>query len=393
MNDTPKPKQTTDRQGFSTRAIHAGQSPDPSTGAIMQPIYATSTYVQSSPGVHKGYEYSRSQNPTRMAYERCVADLESGTAGFAFASGLAGTATVLDLLDSGSHVLCMDDLYGGTYRLFERVRKRSAGLSFGFVDFSDLAKVEAAIRPETRLFWIESPTNPLLKLVDLEAVGALAKRRGIITVADNTFASPWVQRPLEHGFDMVMHSATKYLNGHSDIVGGIVVVGDRPELQERLAFLQNAVGAVAGPFDSFLALRGLKTLALRMERHCANAAAVAAWLERHPKVARVHYPGLASHPQHALAKRQMHGFGGMVTAILKGTLADSRRFLERCRIFALAESLGGVESLIEHPAIMTHASLPPETRAALGIGDGLVRLSVGVEDEADLIADLAQALA
>jgi cystathionine gamma-lyase len=389
MND----QQKTNRQGFSTRAIHAGQSPDPSTGAIMTPIYATSTYVQESPGVHKGYEYSRSQNPTRMAYERCIADLESGTAGFAFASGLAGTATVLDLLDSGSHVLCMDDLYGGTYRLFERVRKRSAGLSFGFVDFSDLAKVEAAIRPETRLFWIESPTNPLLKLVDLEAVGALAKRRGIITVADNTFASPWVQRPLEHGFDMVMHSATKYLNGHSDIVGGIVVVGDRPELQERLAFLQNAVGAVAGPFDSFLALRGLKTLALRMERHCANAAAVAAWLERHPKVARVHYPGLASHPQHALAKRQMHGFGGMVTAILKGTLADSRRFLERCRIFALAESLGGVESLIEHPAIMTHASLPPETRAALGIGDGLVRLSVGVEDEADLIADLAQALA
>jgi cystathionine gamma-lyase len=393
MNDTPKPKQTTDRQGFSTRAIHAGQSPDPSTGAIMQPIYATSTYVQSSPGVHKGYEYSRSQNPTRMAYERCVADLESGTAGFAFASGLAGTATILDLFDSGAHVLCMDDLYGGTYRLFERVRKRSAGLSFGFVDFSDLAKVEAAIRPETRLFWIESPTNPLLKLVDLEAVGALAKRHGIVAVADNTFASPWVQRPLEHGFDMVMHSATKYLNGHSDIVGGVVVVGDRPELRERMTFLQNAVGAVAGPFDSFLALRGLKTLALRMERHCRNAAAVAAWLEKHPKVARVHYPGLKSHPQHALAQRQMHGFGGMVTAILKGTLADARRFLERCQIFALAESLGGVESLIEHPAIMTHASLPPEKRAALGIGDGLVRLSVGVEDEADLIADLEQALA
>jgi len=393
MNDTSKPKQITDRQGFSTRAIHAGQSPDPSTGAIMQPIYATSTYVQSSPGVHKGYEYSRSQNPTRMAYERCIADLESGTAGFAFASGLAGTATVLDLFDSGAHVLCMDDLYGGTYRLFERVRKRSAGLSFGFVDFSDIAKVEAAIRPETRLFWIESPTNPLLKLTDLEAVGALAKRHGIVAVADNTFASPWVQRPLEHGFDMVMHSATKYLNGHSDIVGGIVVVGDRPELRERMTFLQNAVGAVASPFDSFLALRGLKTLALRMERHCRNAAAVAAWLEKHPNVARVHYPGLKSHPQHALAKRQMHGFGGMVTAILKGTLADARRFLERCQIFALAESLGGVESLIEHPAIMTHASLPPEKRAALGIGDGLVRLSVGVEDEADLIADLEQALA
>jgi len=393
MNDKSKPTPVTNRQGFSTRAIHAGQSPDPSTGAIMMPIYATSTYVQESPGVHKGYEYSRSQNPTRMAYERCIADLESGTAGFAFASGLAATATVLDLLDSGAHMLAMDDLYGGTYRLFERVRKRSAGLSFSFVDFSDLGAVEAAIRPKTRMIWIESPTNPLLRLVDLEAVGVLAKRHGLITVADNTFASPWVQRPLEHGFDMVMHSATKYLNGHSDIVGGIVVVGDRPELRERMTFLQNSVGAVAGPFDSFLVLRGLKTLSLRMERHCRNAAAIAAWLEAHPKVERVHYPGLASHPQHALAKRQMHGFGGMVTAILKGTLADSRRFLERCQIFALAESLGGVESLIEHPAIMTHASLPADKRAALGIGDGLVRLSVGVEDEADLIADLAQALA
>ena len=392
MSKPTNTKPTTNRQGFSTRAIHAGQYPDPSTGAIMMPIYATSTYVQESPGVHKGYEYSRSQNPTRMAYERCIADLENGTAGFAFASGLAATATVLDLLDSGAHVLAMEDLYGGTYRLFERVRKRSAGLSFSFVDFSDLRQVEAAIRPETRMIWIESPTNPLLRLVDLEAVGVLAKRRGIIAVADNTFASPWVQRPLEHGFDLVMHSATKYLNGHSDIVGGIIVVGDRPDLSERLSFLQNAVGAIAGPFDSFLALRGLKTLALRMERHCQNAAAVAAWLEKHPKVERVHYPGLKSHPQHALAERQMDGFGGMVTAILKGTVADSRRFLERCQIFALAESLGGVESLIEHPAIMTHASLPPDKRAQLGIGDGLVRLSVGVEDEADLIADLAQAL-
>jgi cystathionine gamma-lyase len=392
MSDESKPKPIANRQGFSTRAIHAGQYPDPSTGAIMVPIYATSTYVQESPGVHKGYEYSRSQNPTRMAYERCIADLENGTAGFAFASGLAATATVLDLLDSGAHVLAMEDLYGGTYRLFERVRKRSAGLSFSFVDFSHLSRVEAAIRPETRMIWIESPTNPLLRLVDLEAVGMLARQRGIIAVADNTFASPWVQRPLEHGFDLVMHSATKYLNGHSDIVGGIIVVGDRPELRDRLGFLQNAVGAVAGPFDSFLALRGLKTLALRMERHCQNAAAVAAWLEKHPKVDHVYYPGLASHAQHALAKRQMHGFGGMVTAILKGTLADSRRFLERCQIFALAESLGGVESLIEHPAIMTHASLPPDKRAELGIGDGLVRLSVGVEDEADLIADLDQAL-
>jgi cystathionine gamma-lyase len=393
MNDSSKIKPPANRQGFATRSIHAGQQPDPTTGAIMMPIYATSTYVQESPGVHKGYEYSRSQNPTRMAYERCIADLESGSAGFAFASGLAATATVLDLLDSGQHIIAMDDLYGGTYRLFERVRKRSAGLSFSFVDLADIKAVEAAIRPETRMIWLESPTNPLLRLVDLEAVAQLGKRRGIITCADNTFASPYVQRPLELGFDLVMHSATKYLNGHSDIVGGIVVVGENAELKDRLTFLQNAVGAVAGPFDSFLALRGLKTLALRMERHCQNADAVAAWLERHPKVARVHYPGLASHPQHALAKRQMHGFGGMVTAILKGTLADTRRFLERCQIFALAESLGGVESLIEHPAIMTHASLPPEKRAALGIGDGLVRLSVGVEDEADLIADLAQALA
>jgi cystathionine gamma-lyase len=393
MNDSSKIKPPANRQGFATRSIHAGQQPDPTTGAIMMPIYATSTYVQESPGVHKGYEYSRSQNPTRMAYERCIADLESGSAGFAFASGLAATATVLDLLDSGQHIIAMDDLYGGTYRLFERVRKRSAGLSFSFVDLADIKAVEAAIRPETRMIWLESPTNPLLKLVDLEAVAQLGKRRSILTCADNTFASPYVQRPIELGFDLVMHSATKYLNGHSDIVGGIVVVGENAELKDRLTFLQNAVGAVAGPFDSFLALRGLKTLALRMERHCQNAAAVAAWLERHPKVARVHYPGLASHPQHALAKRQMHGFGGMVTAILKGTLADSRRFLERCQIFALAESLGGVESLIEHPAIMTHASLPPEKRAALGIGDGLVRLSVGVEDEADLIADLAQALA
>ena len=398
MTDTPAAKPpfnapSPNRQGFATRSIHAGQSPDPATGAIMTPIYATSTYVQESPGVHKGYEYSRSQNPTRMAFERCVADLESGSAGFAFASGLAATATILDSLDSGAHVIAMDDLYGGTYRLFEGVRRRSAGLSFSFVDLADLAAVEAAIRPETRMIWVETPTNPLLKLVDLEAVAALARRRGILAVADNTFASPWVQRPLEQGFDLVMHSTTKFLNGHSDMVGGVAVVGENAELRDRLAFLQNAVGAVASPFDSFLALRGLKTLALRMERHCRNAAAVAAWLEAHPKVERVYYPGLASHPQHALATRQMHGFGGMVTAVLGGGLPAARRFLERCRIFALAESLGGVESLIEHPAIMTHASVPAEKRAALGIGDGLVRLSVGVEDEADLIADLEAALA
>jgi cystathionine gamma-lyase len=394
MPDTPSSGNKTrpNRLGFATRGIHAGQAPDPTTGAIMMPIYATSTYVQSSPGVHKGYEYSRSQNPTRMAYERCVADLESGNAGFAFASGLAAEATILDLLDHGSHVVAMDDLYGGTYRLFERVRRRSAGHDYSFVDLSDLAALEAAIRPETRLIWIETPTNPLLKLVDLEGVARIAKARGILTVADNTFASPWVQRPLELGIDIVMHSATKYLNGHSDMVGGVAVVGDNTELRDRLAFLQNAVGAVAGPFDSFLALRGLKTLALRMERHCTNAAAIADWLARHDKIEKVYYPGLASHPQHGLAKRQMHGFGGMVTAVLKGGLAPAKRFLERCDIFALAESLGGVESLIEHPGIMTHASLPAEKRKAIGIDDGLVRLSVGVEDLDDLIADLETAL-
>ena len=380
------------RPGFATRAIHAGQAPDPSTGAIMPPIYATSTYVQDSPGVHKGYEYSRSQNPTRMAYERCIADLEGGTAGFAFASGMAATATVLELLDSGSHVVAIDDLYGGTYRLFENVRRASAGLTFSFVDLTQDGALEAAIRPNTRLIWVESPTNPLLKVVDLEAVALLGRARGIMTCCDNTFATPWVQRPLELGFDLVMHSATKYLNGHSDMVGGVAVVGERPEVAERLAYLQNAIGGIQGPFDSFLALRGLKTLALRMERHCGNAAAVARFLAGHPKVERVYYPGLESHPQHALASRQMQAFGGMVTAVIAGGLAASRRFLERVEIFALAESLGGVESLIEHPAIMTHASLPQDRRAELGISDGLVRLSVGVESEEDLISDLAQAL-
>ncbi len=381
------------KSGFATRAIHAGQSPDPSTGAVMQPIYATSTYVQESPGKHKGFEYSRTQNPTRMAYERCVADLESGTRGFAFASGMAATATVLDLLDSGSHVIAMDDMYGGTYRLFERVRKRSAGLTFSFVDLRDRKLLEAAIRPETRLIWVETPTNPMLKLVDLAMVAAIARKHHLMTVCDNTFASPYLQRPLESGFDAVMHSATKYLNGHSDMVGGILVAGERPELVEQLAFLQNSVGAVAGPFDSFLALRGLKTLALRMQRHCSNALELAGWLEKHPRVERVVYPGLASHPQHALAKHQMHACGGMVTIFLKGGEAEARRFLERCELFALAESLGGVESLIEHPGIMTHASVPPETRRSLGISDSLIRLSVGIEDLADLRADLEQALA
>jgi cystathionine beta-lyase/cystathionine gamma-synthase len=378
--------------GFSTRCVHAGQAPDPTTGAVMMPIYATSTYVQESPGVHKGYEYARTQNPTRMAFERCIADLEGGSEGFAFASGLAATATVLDCLESGSHIVAADDLYGGTRRLFERVRKRSAGLNATYVDLTDAEALDAAIRPDTRMLWIETPTNPLLKLIDLERVGAIARARNILSVADNTFASPYVQRPLAAGFDLVLHSTTKYLNGHSDMVGGVVIVGDNAELRERLAFLQNAVGAVQGPFDSFLALRGVKTLALRMERQSASALAIAQWLEKHPKIAGVYYPGLASHPQHALARRQMNRFGGMISAQLKGTLADARRFLERCRLFALAESLGGVESLIEHPALMTHGSVPEDVRATLGIGDTLVRLSVGIEDADDLIADLATAL-
>jgi cystathionine gamma-lyase len=381
------------RLAFSTRTIHAGQHPDPTTGAVMVPIYATSTYAQESPGVHKGYEYSRSQNPTRQAFERCIADLESGEEGYAFASGLAGIATVLDLLETGDHVIASDDLYGGTFRLFERVRKQSAGLSFDFIDKSDIANVERAITPRTKMIWIETPTNPLLKLADLGAIAALAKKRGILTVADNTFASPYVQRPLEHGIDIVVHSTTKYLNGHSDIVGGCAVIGENPVLAERLRFLQNAVGAIQGPFDSFLALRGLKTLALRMERHCSNAMKIARWLEGRKDIERVIYPGLESHPQHALAKKQMAAFGGVITMFPRRDLAGIRRFLERVNLFTLAESLGGVESLIEHPAIMTHASIPPEKRAELGISDALVRLSCGVEDADDLIADLEQALA
>jgi cystathionine gamma-lyase len=377
---------------FATRCVHAGQEPDPTTGAVMMPIYTTSTYVQQSPGVHKGYDYARTKNPTRMAFERCIADLEGGNAGFAFASGIAAIATTLDCLDAGSHIIAVDDLYGGSRRLFERVRRRSAGLDVSYVDLVDVTRLETAIRPNTRLIWIESPTNPLLKLVDLERVAALASKHGIWAVADNTFASPYVQRPLEYGFDLVVHSTTKYLNGHSDMVGGVAVVGSNNELRERLTFLQNAVGAIQGPFDSFLALRGLKTLALRMERHCTSAMQIAHWLERQPKVRRVFYPGLASHPQHALAKKQMRAFGGMISAELAGSLDDARRFLERCRLFALAESLGGVESLIEHPALMTHASVPPEVRAALGISDTLVRLSVGIEAADDLIADLAGAL-
>lgn len=376
---------------FATRTIHAGQSPDPHTGAIMQPIYATSTYVQESPGEHKGFEYSRTQNPTRMAYERCVADLESGEDGFAFASGMAATATILELIDSGSHVLAMDDLYGGTRRLFHDVRERSANLEFSFVDLCDAEAAEAALQDNTCMIWIESPSNPLLRIVDLAAITKLAERRDLLIVVDNTFATPCLQRPLEFGCDIVMHSATKFLNGHSDMVGGIAITADT-KLGERLAYLQNSIGAVAGPFDSFLALRGLKTLDVRMERHCRSAQAIAEWLEKDSRVESVIYPGLASHPQHELAKRQMDGFGGIVTFFIKGDVETARRFLERCEIFALAESLGGVESLVDHPAIMTHASVPEKERAALGISDQLIRLSVGIEALDDLIAELDRAL-
>jgi len=373
------------RLAFETRAIHGGQHPDPSTGAVMVPIYATSTYAQESPGVHKGFEYSRSQNPTRFAFERAVADLESGVRGYAFSSGLAAIATILDLLDAGAHVIASSDLYGGSFRLFDKVRRRSAGLEFSFVDLADVAAVEAAITPKTRLIWVETPTNPML-------LAALAKARGVWIAADNTFASPYCQRPLEHGFDLVMHSTTKYLNGHSDVVGGVVVAGAEGEVADQMGFLQNAVGAVASPFDSFLALRGVKTLALRMERHCSNAMAIAQRLEAHPAVKQVIYPGLASHPQHELAKRQMHGFGGMISVVLDRDLQGTLRMLERTELFTLAESLGGVESLIEHPAIMTHASIPPHVRDELGISDAFIRLSVGVENVDDLIADLEQAL-
>ncbi len=385
-------KDTQRKAGFATRAIHGGQSPDPTTGAVMPPIYATSTYAQSSPGVHKGYEYSRTQNPTRMAFERCIADLEGGTQGFAFASGMAATATLLELVDSGSHVVAMDDLYGGSFRLFERVRRRSAGLDFTFADLSDPKAAAAAIGPKTRMIWIETPTNPLLKLVDIAAVAEAARGRGILVVVDNTFATPWIQRPLELGADIVMHSATKFLNGHSDMVGGVAVVSDAG-LAERVAYLHNAIGAVGGPFDSFLALRGLKTLPLRMRQSSESALTIASRLEKHASVERVLYPSLPSHPQHALAQRQMgKGGSGVVTFFLKGGLAEARRFLERLEVFTLAESLGGVESLVDHPAIMTHASLPAEARAKLGISDSLVRLSVGIEDVEDLIADLESAL-
>jgi cystathionine gamma-lyase len=377
---------------FATRAIHAGQEPDPSTGAIITPIYATSTYVQESPGRHKGYDYSRSINPTRLAYEKCVADLESGTRGFAFASGLAAMSTALDLLESGSHVVVSDDLYGGTFRLFEKVRRGSANLDFTYVDLTDASRFKDAIKENTRMVWIETPSNPLLKIIDLEAIAKVAREHKIISVSDNTFATPWIQRPIEFGFDLVVHSATKYLNGHSDMIGGVTVVGESKELGDRMWFLQNSVGAIAGAFDSFLVLRSLKTLALRMERHCANALETARWLEEQPQVESVSYPGLKSHPQHDLARTQMRGFGGMVTIVLKTDIEGTRRFLENTHLFALAESLGGVESLINHPALMTHASVPKEQREKLGVTDSLVRLSVGVEDLRDLVDDLKTAL-
>ena len=381
------------KKRFSTRVIHGGQHVDPSTGAVMPPIYTTSTYAQKSPGQHQGFEYSRSHNPTRFAYERCIANLESGTQGFAFASGLAAISTVLELLDSGDHVIAMHDLYGGTFRLFDKVRKRSAGLNFSFVDLTDANNLEQHITDKTKLIWVETPTNPMLQIVDLAAIAAIAKKHGVLTAADNTFATPCLQRPLELGFDLVMHSGTKYLNGHSDVINGVVVVGENAELAEQMTFLQNSIGSIAGAFDSYFCLRGLKTLAIRVERHCENAIQLAQFLEAHDNVEKVIYPGLASHPQHAIAKQQMSAFGGMITILLKGGEAESRRFLENCSVFALAESLGGVESLIEHPGIMTHASVPLETRQQLGILDNLVRISVGIEDVADLRDDLANALA
>ena len=382
------------KQGFETRAIHAGQEPDPTTGAIMTPIYTSSTYVQESPGVHKGYDYSRSINPTRKALEACIADLEGSNFGYAFASGMSASATVLEILSSGDHVIAMDDLYGGTYRLFENVRKRSAGLDFTFCDLSDVKALEASLKPNTKMIWIETPTNPLLKIADLKAIASFAKHNNLIAVCDNTFCSPFVQNPLEFGFDIVVHSATKYLNGHSDLIGGVVVCSDdKTELAEQLLYLQNAVGSIMNPFDSFLLLRSLKTLPVRMERHCSNAIQIANFLESHNSIQRVIYPGLESHPQHEIAKAQMNGFGGMISVEIKGGLEGAKKFLERTEIFSLAESLGGVESLIEHPAIMTHASIPPEVREEIGISDGLVRLSVGIEALEDLTDDLEKALA
>ena len=386
-------KDKRNKQGFSTKAIHSGQEPDPTTGAIVGPIYTSSTYVQDSPGEHKGYDYSRTTNPTRRALEICIADLEEGESGYAYASGMSAIATVLEILNSGDHVISMDDLYGGTYRLFENVRKRSAGLDFSFTDISILSNLESSLQENSKMIWVESPSNPLLRIVDLKEVSKFAKDNGLITVCDNTFCSPYVQKPLTFGFDIVVHSATKYLNGHSDVIGGIVVCSEeRADIKEKLDFLSNSIGSIMSPFDSFLVLRSLKTLAVRMEKHCENASRVATFLQNHKAVEEIYYPGLSSHPQHDLAKNQMKGFGGMITIVLKGGLESAKSFLGRTKLFSLAESLGGVESLIEHPAIMTHASVPQNIREKLGIGDGLVRLSVGIESIEDLLQDLEQSL-
>lgn len=379
-------------QKLETLVIHGGQSPEPTTGAVMPPICLSSTYIQKSPGEHKGFEYSRSQNPTRFAYERCVAELEGGKKGFAYASGMAAIANIIEIVLPGEHVIVSDDVYGGTYRLFENVRKDSANIEFSFVDMTKPNTIIDHIKDNTKMLWVETPTNPMLKLVDLQQLADIANEHSLITVCDNTFATPILQQPLKLGFDIVVHSATKYLNGHSDVVGGVAVVKDDETLINAIGYLQNAVGAIASPFDSYLVLRGIKTLSLRMQRHCANAKLIAHFLEEHESVERVHYPGLESHPQHELAKKQMRSFGGMISFEVKGDLARTVEVLQRFEIFALAESLGGVESLVEHPAIMTHASVPAEQREHLGIKDNFIRLSVGIEHADDLRADLDRAL-
>lgn len=380
----------TKKNGLATKAIHSGQEPDKTTGAIMVPIYASSTYVQSSPGKHKGYEYSRTQNPTRTAYEKCVADLESGKHGFAFASGMAAADTIISLLNAGDEVIAIDDLYGGTRRLFEKVKQKQNGISFKFLSSTQFNNLEKYISNSTRIVWVETPTNPMLNLVDLNKLGKI--KGNFIKVVDNTFASPIIQRPLEFGIDIVMHSATKYLNGHSDMIGGVIVTNDE-NISERIGFLQNSIGAIQGPFDAFLALRGLKTLPIRIERHNQNAIEIANFLEKNKKIDNVIYPGLKSFKQYELAKSQMNGFGGIISFYLKADLKKTKRFLESFEIFALAESLGGVESLIEHPAIMTHASVKKKDRDLLGISDNFVRISVGIEDIDDLIFDIESALA
>jgi cystathionine gamma-lyase len=382
--------QTKNSQGFGTKAIHAGQAPDPRTGAVMVPIYQTSTFAQSSPGRHTGYEYARTDNPTRTAYQHCVAALENGKHALAFSSGLATIDTLLHTLKAGDHVICSDDVYGGTFRLFDKVLRRF-GMDFTFMDLSDVSRVRAAIRPNTRMLWIESPTNPMLKIFDIAALATAAREKGVLSVVDNTFMSPYFQRPLELGADAVIHSVTKYMNGHSDVVGGVFITNS-DSLHAEMKFLQNSIGAVPGPQDCFLVMRGLKTLHVRMRQHERNAIEIARFLSEHPRVSRVIYPGLSSHPQHELAKKQMHGFGGMISFEVKGALSDATKVLEKTRLFTLAESLGGVESLIEHPAIMTHASVPAENRRLLGISDTLIRISVGIEEVSDLIDDLKTAL-